>query len=220
MAGKNTLFYSCYQSVGVLVRKIKYYYHHIITWVKFKSLCSEFYDFITFGIPFVEVSRTLGGNIYIGKSFWMNNKMSNNQIGYGETPCVLRVAKGNIKIGDNVGLSQTTLVAHYGDICIGNNTKIGSGVKIYTTDFHSLDYLDRRDVVKDQSHTKHLSVTIGEDCFIGAGSFILKGVSIGDRCIIGAGSVVTKSMPSDCVAGGNPCRILKINKGTVSCTPL
>lgn len=209
MATKVPLFYFCYQSVGIVVRRIKHYYHHIVTWLKFKSLCKEFNEFTTFGIPYVEVSRKKRGDIYIGKSFWMNNKMSNNQIGYGETPCVFRVANGKIIIGDNVGMSQTTLIAHYGDICIGNNTKIGGGVKIYTTDFHSLDYLDRRDVIKDQGHTKCLSVCIGDDCFIGAGTYILKGVSIGNRCVIGAGSVVTKSIPSDCVAAGNPCRIIK-----------
>lgn len=209
MNTKFSMFYSCYQWGGILVRRIKHYYHHFITWLKFKLLCKEFHDFTTFGIPYVEVSRKKRGDIYIGKSFWMNNKMANNQIGYGETPCVLRVAKGRIIIGDNVGMSQTALIAHYGDISIGNNTKIGGGVKIYTTDFHSLDYYDRRDVVKDQGHTKHFSVNIGDDCFIGAGSYILKGVSIGDRCVIGAGSVVTKSIPSDCVAAGNPCRIIK-----------
>lgn len=209
MATNISLLYISYQCVGVLMRRVRHYCHHIITWLKFKSLCQEFHDFTTFGIPFVEVSRKMGGEIFIGKSFRMNNKMFNNQIGYGETPCVFRVSNAKIMIGNNVGMSQTTLIAHYGDICIGNNTKIGGGVKIYTTDFHSLNYKDRREMDKDYMHTKHLSVTIGDDCFIGAGTIILKGVSIGDRCIIGAGSVVTKSIPSDCMAVGNPCRIIK-----------
>ena len=50
---------------------------------------------------------------------------------------------------------------------------------------------------------------IEDDVWIGAQSIILKGVTIGARSIIGAGSVVTKSIPSDCIAAGNPCKILK-----------
>lgn len=208
MANKS-IFNYLYQYGGVFSRKIKHLYHHIVTWLKFTSLCDDFHDFTTFGIPYVEVSRKYGGLIKIGKAFMMNNNMANNQIGFGETPCVLRATKGKIIIGDNVGMSQTALIAHNADISIGNNTKIGGGVKIYTTDFHSICFLNRRETSKDQEDTKHCSITIGSDCFIGAGCYILKGVSIGDRSIIGAGSIVTKSIPSDCIAAGNPCKIIK-----------
>lgn len=40
-------------------------------------------------------------------------------------------------------------------------------------------------------------------------TIILKGVTIGARSIIGAGSVVTKSIPSDCIAGGNPAKVIR-----------
>ena len=40
-------------------------------------------------------------------------------------------------------------------------------------------------------------------------SIILPGVTIGRNSVIGAGSVVTRSIPADCVAVGNPCRVIK-----------
>ena len=52
-------------------------------------------------------------------------------------------------------------------------------------------------------------IFIEDDVWIGAHSIILKGVTIGARSIIGAGSVVTKSIPADCVAAGNPCKVIR-----------
>ena len=57
--------------------------------------------------------------------------------------------------------------------------------------------------------TKSAPVVIEDDVWVGAHCIILKGVTIGARSIIGAGSVVTKSIPADCVAAGNPCKVIK-----------
>lgn len=57
--------------------------------------------------------------------------------------------------------------------------------------------------------TKSAPVVIEDDVWVGAHCIILKGVTIGARSVIGAGSVVTKSIPADCVAAGNPCRVIK-----------
>jgi len=48
-----------------------------------------------------------------------------------------------------------------------------------------------------------------EDCWLGGGVIVCPGVTIGDRCIIGAGSVVVKDIPSDSMAVGNPCRVIR-----------
>lgn len=52
-------------------------------------------------------------------------------------------------------------------------------------------------------------VTIGKNVWIGGGSIILPGVTIGDNTTIGAGSVVSKDIPANCLAVGNPCRVIR-----------
>ena len=54
-----------------------------------------------------------------------------------------------------------------------------------------------------------MPVHIGKNCWLGAGVIVLPGVTIGDNTVIGAGSVVTKDIPSNVVAVGNPCRVLR-----------
>ncbi|HNI21049.1 MAG TPA: hypothetical protein PLS35_20200 [Nitrospira sp.] len=44
---------------------------------------------------------------------------------------------------------------------------------------------------------------------MGGGAVILPGVTIGDRSVVGAGSVVVHSVPADCVAVGNPARVVR-----------
>ena len=55
----------------------------------------------------------------------------------------------------------------------------------------------------------NMPVRIGNHCWLGAGVIVMPGVTIGDNTVIGAGSIVTKDIPSDVVAVGNPCRVLR-----------
>lgn len=117
-----------------------------------------------------------------------------------------------MNIGNNVGISSSCIWCSK-SIAIGNNVKIGSGCIILDTDSHSLDFVNRRDSSLDHMNTNRQPIVIEDDALIGTHSIILKGVTIGARSIIGAGSVVTKDIPADCVAAGNPCRVIKmINK--------
>ena len=98
------------------------------------------------------------------------------------------------------------LIGGHDSVAIGDNVKIGACVLITDTDAHPMDYMARR---TSNEGTKSAPIVIEDDVWVGAYSIILKGVTIGARSIIGAGSVVTKSIPSDCVAAGNPCKVIK-----------
>jgi acetyltransferase-like isoleucine patch superfamily enzyme len=97
----------------------------------------KYRDFVTSGVPYLMVSR--GASFIIGKSFAMNNGIKGNPIGC-YSKCTFFIGKNaELIIGDEVGVSQTAIICHK-QISIGDQVKIGGGVKIYDTDFHSLDF--------------------------------------------------------------------------------
>ena len=115
--------------------------------------------------------------------------------------------KAFLSIGDNVGMSNTVINCRQ-SITIGNNVKIGTGCLIMDSNFHSSDWRVRRSE-SDIKDAKSSPVTLCDDAFIGAGTIICKGVTIGERSMIAAGSVVVSDIPADCIAGGNPCKVIK-----------
>lgn len=109
-----------------------------------------------------------------------------------------------------MGISNSCLKAST-TIIIKDNVNIGGDCKIYDSDFHSVEYIDR--MTYPDVKRKSAPVTIEEGVWIGAHSIILKGVTIGKRSVIGAGSVVTCDVPDDELWAGNPARFIKkINK--------
>lgn len=158
------------------------------------------------GIPYVMVARGAKG-FSIGMNFSMNNGKEGNPIGCSE-PCSFFVDRNaKLCIGNNVGMSQTAIVASV-SVTIKDNVKIGGGTRIYDTDFHSLN-ADVRNSDKDRTERGKKPVIIGNNVFIGAFCIILKGVTIGDNSIIGAGSVVTKSVPTNQIWAGNPAKFIR-----------
>lgn len=175
--------------------QIMFYLHN----VKHESFTSK-------GLPFISVARN--GKCVIGKCFRMNNGLNGNPIGRPQ-PCVFFVDNGaNLFIGENVGISSTALIATQ-SITICDNVKIGGGVCIYDTDFHSLNSAFRKDRTLDNKDQLKSPVLIKENSFIGAHSTIMKGVTIGVNSIVGACSVVTKNVPDNEIWAGNPARFIR-----------
>ena len=113
-----------------------------------------------------------------------------------------------LEIGDHTGCSSTVIWVRK-SVKIGSYCSIGGGTLILDSDAHSLNYIHRRSNIIDQENRIDKGIVIGDDCLIGAKCMILKGVHIGSRSIIGAGSVVTKDIPSDCIAAGNPAKVIR-----------
>lgn len=145
------------------------------------------------------------GSFYIGDNFYFSSGDSVNPIASNLQGNIYIEPKAHLKIGNNVGMSSTRIWCS-NSIIIGNYAKIGACVLITDTDAHPMDYLIRR---SSGEGTQSAPIFIEDDVWIGAHSIILKGVTIGARSIIGAGSVVTKSIPADCVAAGNPCKVIR-----------
>lgn len=149
------------------------------------------------------------GKVTIGDHGRIVGSRRLNPIGYGDQTNIIAEKSAIIKIGDYIGMANSTIYARK-EIVIGNHVLLGGGTKIYDTDFHSLDYRVRasRD---DKKFSVCAPVKIGDYVFVGAGSTILKGVTIGARSIIGANSVVTRNVPPDEIWAGNPAKCIRRN---------
>ena len=88
-------------------------------------------------------------------------------------------------------------------IYVGDYTMFGPNVTVATAGHPILPELRKK------AYQYNIPVHIGKNCWLGAGVLIMPGITIGDNVVIGAGSVVTKDIPSNVVAVGNPCRILR-----------
>jgi len=157
-----------------------------------------------YGLPMIQKFR--GSRIEIGQRVWIRSWRSSNPLAPNH-PVVLatRSSDAEIKIGNDVGLSGTTIVAAR-SIFIGDRVLIGSNSTVADTDFHPLDWFDRQ---IDPLNGKSAPIVIEDDVFIGMNCIILKGVRIGRGSVVGAGSVVTQNIPAGRIAAGNPALVVR-----------
>ncbi len=140
------------------------------------------------------------GQIVIGDDVRLSGKPN---ISFSSRHC----SQPSLSIGDGTFLGHNCALTIASRIEIGRHCLVAGGVRIADFDGHPIDAAQRRrgDFV---SADRVLPVSIGDDVWIGNGATILKGVELGDRSIIGARAVVTHSVPADCMAVGNPAKIV------------
>lgn len=121
----------------------------------------------------------------------------------------------NIYFGNNCEVNMNCTFLDDNKIIIGDNALIAPNVQIYTA-FHPVNAKDRFGEIREDGSfefckTQTAPVTIGNNVWIGGGAIIMPGVTIGDNVVIGVGSIVTKDIPSNKIAYGNPCQVIRDN---------
>ena len=109
----------------------------------------------------------------------------------------------NIEVGENFYANYNCTILDVGKVIIGDNVMFAPNVSIYTAG-HPL-HPDSR----NSGYEYGISITIGNNVWIGGNAVINPGVKIGNNVVIGAGSVVTKDIPDNVIAVGNPCRVIR-----------
>lgn len=154
-------------------------------------------------------------SILIGDDFTMTSGDSINPLSRNKRGAIYCESGGKILIGNNVGMASPCIWAKT-SVTVGDNVNVGADCIILDTDCHSLDYEIRKSrkmaengKTLDSALAKSKPIIIEDDVLIGTRCIILKGVTIGARSIVAAGSVVSRSVPEDCVAAGNPAKVVK-----------
>ncbi|GKX31299.1 galactoside O-acetyltransferase [Vallitalea longa] len=109
----------------------------------------------------------------------------------------------NIEVGNNFYANYNCIMLDVGKITIGENVMLAPNVSIYTAG-HPI-HPDSR----NSGYEYGISVSIGNNVWIGGNVVINPGVNIGDNVVIGSGSVVTKDIPANMIAVGNPCKVIR-----------
>lgn len=109
----------------------------------------------------------------------------------------------NIEIGENFFANHNTVILDGAKVKFGNNVFIAPNCGFYTSG-HPIDSVRR-----NQGLEYAYPITIGDNVWIGAGVHVMPGVNIGSNVVIGGGSVVVKDIPDNCVAVGNPCKVIR-----------
>lgn len=194
------------------LRKIKNGFSCFFNYLKFK------YRGFTIGSHF----RGLGhivlkidrgqSTLQIGRNFILVSGGFRNAISRNTMSCIQVDQDASLIIGNDVRMSDVVIWARK-NIIIGNFVTIGADSVVFDSNAHPLDWEVRRRECTEYQKTKkeiiHSPVIIEDDVFIGTRCIICKGVTIGARSIIAAGSVVVTNIPSDVIAGGNPCKVIK-----------
>ena len=163
-------------------------------------------------LPFRFKGGRIGKNSYIapGYDFWFVN-LRGVEIGdncaIGRNAWIEMVGRtAKLKVGNGTNIGRNVTISCSKAISIGKKCLLSYNVSLLDHD-HELFCPDISPM--DSGLSVGRKIIIEDDCFIGAHSFILKGVHLGKHCIVGANSVVTKSFPAGSVVAGSPAKLIK-----------
>jgi len=122
---------------------------------------------------------------------------------YIELPFRANWGGHHVHFGSGIYANYNLTVVDDGHIYVGDQVMFGPNVTVITA-AHTVN-----PELREKAYQFNRDVHIGKNVWIGSNVTILPGVHIGENSVIGAGSIVTKDVPSDVVAVGNPCRILR-----------
>lgn len=108
-----------------------------------------------------------------------------------------------VHFGKNIYANYNLTMVDDTHIYVGDYTMFGPNVTLATAGHPILADL------RVHGYQYNAPIHVGKNCWLGAGVIVMPGVTIGDNVIIGAGSVVTKDIPSNVVAVGNPCKVMR-----------
>ena len=109
----------------------------------------------------------------------------------------------NISVGENFYTNHNVTIPDGAKVTFGDNVFIAPNC-VFSTAGHAIDSEQR-----GRGLEIALSITIGDNVWIGTNVSVLPGVTIGSNTIIGAGSVVNRNIPDGVIAAGNPCRVIR-----------
>lgn len=122
---------------------------------------------------------------------------------YIEPPLHANHGGAHVHFGNNVYANFNLTLVDDTHIYVGDCTLFGPNVVVATAGHPILPEL------REKAYQYNAPVHIGKNCWLGAGVLVMPGITIGDNSVIGAGSVVTKDIPSNVIAVGNPCKVLR-----------
>ena len=122
---------------------------------------------------------------------------------YIEPPFHANWGGKHVHFGDGVYANFGLTCVDDTHIYVGSHTLFGPNVVLATAGHPMMPELRKHGI------QYNMPIHIGENCWLGAGVIVVPGVTIGDNVVIGASSVVTKDIPSNSVAMGTPCRVVR-----------
>ncbi len=154
-----------------------------IFWIKLFHPKSFYAPMVCMISPFTEISVDKGAKLSIGKKFKMRDGAK------------IRVRKGaECRIGKNTSVNSNNIIACHEKIMIGDNVQFSPNVLIYDHD-HNFRHIDGLQA----NHFNTSEIIIGDNCWIGANTVILRGTVLGNNCVVGAGSVIRGEFPDNSV---------------------